>query len=255
MLRKPYIIHTQEEIERIRVAAAAAARAREQIAAAVIPGMTTKELDMIAGAVIRDLGGIPTFLGYSGYPANICISVNEEVVHGIASPRRVINEGDVVSVDVGVTINGAVGDTAKTIYVGSGVPPKDVQRLLSGTELSLEAGILAAKNGNCIQDISRAVERVAVQHDLGVVREYVGHGCGIHLHEPPEIPNFSTRSPGVRLQPGMILCIEPMLNLGTHRVYIQPDEWTVVTADGKKSAHFEHMVLIKEGQSEVLTKW
>ncbi len=255
MLRKPYIIHTPEEIARIRVAAAAAAHAREQIASAVEAGMSTKELDMIAGAIIRDLGGVPTFLGYCGYPGNICISVNDEVVHGIGRPDRIILKGDVVSVDVGVTLGGAVGDTAKTVYVGDDEPPGDVQRLLEGTRLSLEAGIKAAKAGNCMQDLSRAVEKVAVAHGLGVVREYVGHGCGIHLHEPPEVPNFATRSRGVKLLPGMVLCIEPMMNLGTHRIYVEDDQWTVRTGDGKKSAHFEHMVLITEDQTEVLTKW
>ena len=230
------------------------AQAREQIAASVTEGMTTGELDMIAGAIIRDLGGTPAFLGYNGFPGNICISVNDEVVHGIANNQRIIGKGDVVSVDVGVSINGAVGDSAKTVYVGT-EPPENIKRLLEGTELSLEAGINAAKNGNCIQDISRAVEKVAGQYRLGVVREYVGHGCGIHLHEPPEVPNFATKSRGAKLLPGMVLCIEPMLNLGTHRVYVESNHWTVRTADGKKSAHFEHMVLITEGQAEVLTKW
>ena len=255
MLKKPYIIHTPEEISRIRIAAIAGAQARERIAMSVEAGMTTQELDMIAGAIIRDLGGEPSFLGYCGYPANICISVNDEVIHGIASPDRVICKGDVVSVDVGVTLNNAISDTAKTVYVGDDEPPVAVKHLLEGTELALEAGIRAAKGGNCIQDISRAVEKTAASYGLGVVREYVGHGCGIHLHEPPEVPNCSSGSRGVKLLPGMVLCIEPMLNLGTHRVRLMPDQWTVKTADGKKSAHFEHMVLITEGQPEVLTKW
>ena len=255
MLRKSYIIHTPEEIARIRVAAAAAAQAREKIASMAEPGMTTRELDMLAGAVIRDLGGTPTFLGYGGFPANICISLNDEVIHGIASDNRVIQKGDVLSIDVGVTLNGAIGDTAKTIVVGEETASADIKRLIDGTRLSLEAGIQAAKCGNCIQDISKAVEKVGLAHKLGIVREYVGHGCGIRLHEPPEVPNFSTRSRGEKLLPGMVLCIEPMMNLGTHRVFVERDNWTVRTADGKKSAHFEHMVLITEGQTEVLTKW
>lgn len=254
MLRKSTIIHTPEEIARIRVAAAAAAQAREKIAAMAEPGMTTKELDIIAGSVIRSLGGVPTFLGYGGFPANICISLNDVVIHGIANDT-VIQKGDVLSIDVGVTLNNAIGDTAKTFVVGDAEPSPEIKRLIEGTELSLEAGIKAAKNGNCIQDISKAVEKVGLAHKLGIVREYVGHGCGIRLHEPPEVPNFSSRSRGEKLQPGMVLCIEPMMNLGTHRVYVERDNWTVRTADGKKSAHFEHMVLITEGQTEVLTKW
>jgi len=252
MLRRNYIIHTPEEIERIRVAARLTAIARDRIADSVQEGMTTKELDMIAGAIIRDMGAEPAFLGYCGYPANICISLNDVVVHGIASQKEIIRKGDIVSVDVGASVNGAMGDTAKTVYVG-GTPDPDVQRLLDGTRLALEAGIKAAVNGNCMHDLSAAVERVAVEHHLGIVREYVGHGCGIRLHEPPDVPNFTTPGQGVKLLPGMVLCIEPMLNLGTHKVFVEPDQWTVRTADGKKSAHFEHMVLIGEDRTEVLT--
>lgn len=252
MLRRNYIIHTPEEIEKIRVAARLTAMARDQIADSVQEGMSTKELDMIAGAIIRSTGGKPAFLGYCGYPANICISVNDVVVHGIASDKEIIKRGDVVSVDVGVSYGGAVGDTAKTVYVG-GEPEEDVKRLLDGTKLALEAGIKAAVNGHCIHDLSAAVERVGVEHHLGIVREYVGHGCGIRLHEPPDVPNFTSHGSGVKLLPGMVLCIEPMFNLGTHKIYVESDEWTVRTADGKKSAHFEHMVLIGEDRTEVLT--
>ncbi len=253
MSRRDYIIHTPGEIERIRIAAHAAGVARDQIASMVRAGMTTKELDLLAGDVIRSLGGTPTFLGYHGYPGNICISVNDEVVHGIGRPDRFILKGDVVSLDVGVSLEGGVGDTAKTVYVGDDPPSSAVRNLLEETEHALMAGIHAARHGNHMQDISRAIEKVAQAAGLGIVREFVGHGCGIHLHEPPEVPNFATRDKGVRLLPGMVLAIEPMLNLGTHRVYIEPDQWTVRTADGKKSAHFEHMVLITEGQTEVLT--
>lgn len=254
MLRRNFIIHTPEEIERIRVAARTTALARSRIASEVHAGMTTYELDMIAGAIIRSMDAKPAFLGYCGYPANICISVNDVVVHGIASQDCVIQDGDIVSVDVGAFIDGAVGDTAETVYVGDpAAMPADVKRLLDGTRKSLDAGIAAALHGHCMQDLSAAVEQVAVEHHLGVVRDYVGHGCGIHLHEPPDVPNFATHSRGVKLLPGMVLCIEPMLNLGTHKVYVEPDQWTVRTADGKKSAHFEHMVLIGENRTEVLT--
>ncbi len=260
MLKRQYIIHTPAEIEKIRVAARLTAIARDRIAAAVQEGMTTADLDRIAGAEIRSLGGKPAFLGYGGFPANICISVNDVVVHGIASPEKVIRQGDVVSVDVGIFYDGAVGDTAKTVYVGgsgnASAPDADIQRLLDGTRLALEAGISAAKKGKTIQDISAAVEKVGLEHKLGIVREYVGHGSGIRLHEPPDIPNFTDpkRRNGIRLQPGMVLCIEPMFNLGTHKVYVESDEWTVRTADGKKSAHFEHMILIGEDETEVLTR-
>ncbi len=256
MLKRKYIIHTPAEIEKIRVAARLTAAAREQIAASIQPGMSTKDLDMIAGAVIHSLGGKPAFLGYGGFPANICISVNDVVVHGIASPAKIIQPGDLVSIDVGISYNGAIGDTAKTVIAGGMEPDADVKRLLDGTELALEAGISAAKNGNAIRDIAAAVEKVGTAHKLGIVREYVGHGCGIRLHEPPDVPNFTDprHGLGVRLQPGMVLCIEPMFNLGTHKVYVESDDWTVRTADGKKSAHFEHMILIGEDETEVLTR-
>jgi len=248
-----YIIHKPEDITRIRAAARAAALAREQIAAAVQPGMNTKELDNIAGSIIRGLGGTPAFFGYRGFPANICISINDEVVHGIGTPDRFILKGDVVSIDVGVLLDGAVGDTAKTVYAGDLPMPADVERLIEKTYLALVAGIRAARNGAYIEHISRAVEETAKAAKLGVVRDYVGHGCGLKLHEPPEVPNFLSNTKGVLLRPGMVLAIEPMLNLGSYRVYVDNDKWTVRTADGTKSAHFEHMILITERNPEVLT--
>lgn len=254
MARREYIIHTADEIRRIRVAARMTAIARDQIAEQVRPGMTTGELNEIAGAIIRASGGKPAFFGYCGYPGNICISVNDVVVHGIGNPSVILQEGDIVSLDVGVQYDGAMGDTARTVFVGAGPVPDDVNRLMEGTRLSLEAGIAAAVNGAYIRDISRAVEKVAKAHSLGIVRDYVGHGCGIALHEPPEVPNFSSPGKTPRLVPGMVLCIEPMLNLGTHKIFVEKDQWTVRTADGAKSAHFEHMILITEGQPEVLTR-
>ncbi|MBO4303170.1 MAG: type I methionyl aminopeptidase [Lentisphaeria bacterium] len=249
-----YIIHTEEEIRRIRVAASMTAQARDRIAENVHPGMTTFDLDEIAGEIIRSMGGVPTFLNYCGYPGNICISVNDEVVHGIRSRTRFILEGDIVSVDVGVTFDGAVGDCAKTVYAGKGPVPEDIQRLLSETERALEEGIKAAHRGGHVRDISAAVEKVANAAKLGIVREYVGHGCGIRLHEPPDVPNFTLLRKGPELQSGMVLCVEPMLNLGTHKVYVEPDGWTVRTKDGAPSAHFEHMILITENGTEVLTR-
>ncbi len=253
MRRRDFIVHTPEEIVRIRAAAHAAALAREEIASLAKPGMTTRQLDDLAGAVIRSMGGIPTFLNYAGFPRNICISVNDVVVHGIANDY-VMKEGDIVSIDVGVTLNGGIGDTAKTVVLGDKRTSKDIESLMTGTQEALEAGILAAKAGRHIHDISEAVAKTARQYKLGVVRDLVGHGCGIQLHEPPEVPNFVTKSPGPQLVPGMVLCIEPMFNLGTHRVYVEPDQWTVRTQDGRPSAHFEHMILIEENQTEVLTR-
>ena len=253
-MARNYVIHTEDEIRRIRVAASMTAQAREKIADAVCPGMTTADLNDIAGEIIRSMGGTPTFLNYCGYPGNICISVNDEVVHGIGSRSKFILEGDIVSVDVGVTFDGAVGDSAKTVFAGKGPIPENIQRLLTETERSLEAGILAARKGGCVRDISAAVEKVANAAKLGIVREYVGHGSGIRLHEPPDVPNFAMLRKGPELQPGMVLCIEPMLNLGTHKVYVEPDGWTVRTRDGAPSAHFEHMILITENGTEVLTR-
>jgi methionyl aminopeptidase len=246
------IVHTQEEIIRIRNAAQVTAQVRDKIAAAIEPGMSTAQLDDIAAAYIAETGGKSAFLGYCGFPGNICISLNEVVVHGIRSADRIIREGDIVSIDVGVNIDGAVGDTARTVAVGE--VSADVKRLLSGTLEALDAGIAACKVGNRVGHISSAVEKTAHTHRLGVVRDYVGHGCGIKLHEPPEVPNWSGWGSGPKLEPGMVLAIEPMLNLGTWKVVTdRSDHWTVRTFDGLYSAHFEHMVLITENQPEILT--
>ena len=247
------IVHTPDEIERIRRAAAITAQVRDQIASAIHPGMTTMDVDMLAGEFIRASGGKSAFLNYHGYPGNICISVNEEVVHGIGNPKRIIGEKDIVSIDVGVEINGAVGDTALTVSMDP-EPSADIRRLLEGTRNALFKGIDAARGGKRVGDISRAVERAARDSHLGIVREYVGHGCGIRLHEPPEVPNFSGWGSGPVLVPGMVLCIEPMLNLGSEKIVVdRKDGWTVRTRDGAWSAHFEHMILITENEPEILT--
>jgi len=247
-----YIVYDDKAIAGIRVAAQAAATAKNRIAQQITAGMTTKQLDQIGGEIICELGGSPTFYGYHGYPGQICISVNDEVVHGIGSTEKVIQNGDVVSIDIGVTIGGFVGDNALSLIVGKPADNEDL-KLIEFTEKALFAGIEACRAGKFIKDISVAVEKVAKSAKLGVVREYVGHGCGIELHEPPEIPNFATRERGTVLRPGMVLCIEPMFNLGSHKVYTESDDWTVRTRDGKKSAHFEHMVLITETDPEILT--
>ena len=246
-------VHTPEEIVRIRRAAAVTAQIRDLLAESVRPGMTTMDVDMRAAELIRACGGKSAFLNYRGYPGNVCISVNEEVVHGIASCDRVIGEHDIVSLDVGVEFDGALGDTAVTVCMDPH-PSADIRRLLEGTRSALMRGIEAARCGRRVGDISRAVELAARKSRLGIVREYVGHGCGIHLHEPPEVPNFSGWGSGPVLVPGMVLCIEPMLNLGTEKIVVdRKDGWTVRTHDGAWSAHFEHMVLITDSEPEILT--
>ena len=246
-------VHTPEEIGRIRRAAAVTAQVRDMIAESIRPGMTTIDVDMRAGELIRASGGKSAFLNYHGYPGNICISVNDEVVHGIARPDRVIGPRDIVSIDVGVEFDGALGDTAVTVSMETH-PSAEIRRLLEGTRAALKQGIEAARCGRRVGDISRAVEMAARRSHLGIVREYVGHGCGIHLHEPPEVPNYSGWGGGPVLVPGMVLCIEPMLNLGTERIVVdRRDGWTVRTHDGAWSAHFEHMVLITDSEPEILT--
>ena len=249
-MSRDQVIHTPEEIARIRLAAAVTAQVRDEIAAQARPGMTTFDLDQLAGELIRATGGKSAFLGYRGYPGSI--SVNDEVVHGIGTPDRILLDTDIVSIDVGIELDGGIGDTALTFGFGELTP--DLKRLLHGTKEALMAGIKQAKRGNCIRDISQAVESTAKKHRLGVVREYVGHGCGVKLHEPPEVPNFVGFGRGALLVPGMVICIEPMLNLGTHKVTTDShDHWTVRTRDGACAAHFEHMVLITENESEILT--
>ena len=246
------IIHTPDEIIRIRRAAAVTAGVRDEIARLAHPGMTTFDLDQLAGQLINATGGKSAFFNYHGYPGNICISVNDVVIHGIGRPDQIITENDIVSIDVGVSIDGAMGDTALTF--GFKEPDKDTKRLLDGTRDSLMEGIAAARCGAFVRDISAAVEKCARRHKLGIVRDYVGHGCGIQLHEAPEVPNYTGWGKGPRLEPGMVLCIEPMLNLGTDSVKLdRTDHWTVRTADGKLSAHFEHMILITDNEPEILT--
>ncbi|MBO5668049.1 MAG: type I methionyl aminopeptidase [Lentisphaeria bacterium] len=246
------IIHTPEEIVRIRRAAAVTAQVRDEIARLAHPGMTTFDLDQLAGSLINATGGKSAFKNYHGFPGNICISVNDVVIHGIGRPDQIITENDIVSIDVGVTIDHAMGDTALTFSFKE--PESDTRRLLDGTRQALMDGIAAARAGSFIRDISAAVEKCARKHKLGIVREYVGHGCGIKLHEPPEVPNYTGWGKGPRLEPGMVLCIEPMLNLGTDSVRLdRKDNWTVRTADGKLSAHFEHMILITDNEPEILT--
>ena len=243
-------IKSASEIQQMRRACAAAADVLYSVAALVVPGCTTKELDGAAGALIAQCRGKSPFLGYKGYPGNICVSINEEVVHGIPGPRRV-QYGDIVSLDVGIVLDGYVGDNATTVAVG--VVKSQTQELLRVTEKALLAGIVKARDGNRIGDISFAVQSVVEAHGFSVVREFVGHGVGRKMHEDPQIPNFGKAGTGPKLKPGMTLAIEPMINAGAFEVQVLSDGWTVVTADGMPSAHFEHTVLVTNGDAEILT--
>ena len=251
--RRDFVVYGEDDYPAIRAAAHAAASVIDSLAEMVRPGMTTKELDNMAAAVIAATGGKSAFLGYRGYPGQICVSVNDEVVHGIGSFEKVLGRGDLLSLDVGVELDGFIGDNAATVVVGGDQPSADVANLLKGTSEALERGIKAAVSGNRVGDISAAVEGVAKRYGLGVVREYVGHACGREVHEPPEIPNFVGRHKGPMLRPGMVLAIEPMLNLGKRHVTTDKDGWTVRTRDGSVSAHSEHMVLVTNNEPEILT--
>lgn len=244
------ILKTAEEIAVLREAGRIVARCLEILAEAIRPGITTGELDAIAEAFIRKSGGIPTFKGYFGYPASICTSPNDVVVHGIPGPR-VLKEGDIVSIDVGVTYKGFVGDAACTWPVGR--VSEAARKLLRVTEEALHAGIAQARPGNRLGDISHAVQAHVEAHGFSVVRDYVGHGVGRRMHEEPQVPNFGPPGKGPVLAAGMVLAIEPMVNAGGCEVYTDRDNWTVRTRDGKLSAHFEHSVAITENGPEILT--
>jgi methionyl aminopeptidase len=243
-------IKSTVEIAKMRTSCEAAADILRTVAAMCVPGTTTKELDAAAGELIARYNGKSPFLGYKGYPGNICVSVNEEVVHGIPGKRRV-QYGDVVSLDVGIILDGYVGDNATTVAVGV-VKPR-TQELLSVTQQALAAGIAKARSGNRVGDISCAVQEIVESNGFSVVREFVGHGVGRKMHEEPQIPNYGKAGEGPRLKRGMTLAIEPMINAGVSEVQMLSDGWTVVSADGQPSAHFEHTVLVTEGEPEILT--
>ena len=244
------ILKTERDLEAMRPACAVASAVLDEVSAWITPGVTTQEIDDYAASRIKSYGARSAFLGYRKYPCYICISVNEQVVHGLASDRRV-QFGDVVSLDVGIIYNGFVGDTARTIAVGG----CDVgsQKLMDVTEKALWEGIAQARAGHHVADISRAIQTYVERNDFSVVREFVGHGVGRSMHEEPQIPNFVDGKSSTRLRPGMTLAIEPMVNQGAADVKILADGWTVVTRDGKRSAHFEHTVLVTEGEPEILT--
>jgi len=218
----------------------------------VKPGITSRELDAFAYDFIVKRGAIPAFLGYEGYPATLCVSVNEVVIHGIPDNRR-LKEGDIVGIDSGINLNGYFSDAAMTLPVGSIRP--EAQRLLEVTRESLNLAIAQVVPHSRISDISRAVFSFATKNGFKVVRQYCGHGVGLAVHEDPQIPNYVSVGPNPRIMPGMVLAIEPMINVGTSDVRVLDDDWTVVTMDGSLSAHFEHTVLVTDTGCEVLTKW
>jgi len=244
------ILKRGQDLERMRAACRLAGLVRDEVAQRIAPGMTTREVEAIAGERIRAYGAKSAFLGYRRYPCQICISVNEEVVHGLASDRR-LKFGDIVSLDVGVRYEGFVGDTARTVAVGG--CDLTAQKLLDVTEQSLYQGIAQARAGNRVVDISRAVQTFVEGHGFSVVRELVGHGVGRAVHEDPQVPNFVDDEISPPLRPGMTLAIEPMVNAGTREVRVLKDGWTVVTRDARLSAHFEHTVLITEAEPEIMT--
>jgi methionyl aminopeptidase len=245
------ILKSERELNYMRDAGKIVAETLQEVKKATRPDVTTQELDRVAEDYIKSRGAIPAFKGYHGFPGNICASVNEEVVHGIPGLRK-LKSGDNVSIDIGTVINGYYGDAAITVPVGE--IDAEVQKLLDVTEESLYKGIEQAIVGNRLSDVSHAVQTHAESYGYGVVRDYVGHGIGRNMHEDPQIPNYGSPGRGPRLKSGMTLAIEPMINMGTHEVRTLKDEWTVVTADKKRSAHFEHTIALTSDGPEILTK-
>ncbi|AFG37682.1 type I methionyl aminopeptidase [Spirochaeta africana] len=244
-------IKNRKQIEGIRTSCLALGETLDIISAAVQPGITTGELDGLARREIKQRGGRPAFLGYMGFPGALCISVNEEVIHGIPGKRR-LAEGDIVSIDCGIDLNGFYSDSAVTVPVGR--VSEKVEKLLEVTEQSLYLGIEQMLAGNRIKDVSRAIYRHIDQYGFGVVHEYCGHGVGIDIHEDPQVPNYVGPGPNPRLKNGMVLAVEPMVTLGSDDVDVLDDDWTVVSRDRSLAAHFEHTVLVWDDAPEILTR-
>ena len=245
------IIKNSEQIKLMRLAGRITAEALVVAGETIRPGITTKELDQKIKRYIEKCGATPTFLGYNGFPGSACISINDEVIHGIPSDKVIIREGDIVKVDVGARFRGYNGDSARTFPVGK--VSDEALRLISVTEQSFYEAMKVAKSGNRIGDIGHAVESFVISNGFSVVKEYTGHGVGAELHEDPSIPNFGREGRGARLYPGMTLAIEPMVNAGTDKIRVRKDGWTVVTADGKLSAHYENSIAITESDPIILT--
>src|SRR5438046_6249662 len=242
-----------EEIEKMRRSGQLVRRVLNHVKAMVVPGATTMDLEKAAEKLIAELGATPAFKGYYGYPCVLCTSVNEEIVHGIPSPKRVLKAGDIVSIDCGVVLDGYYGDAAITVAVGDSVSPER-QKLMEVTEQSLYKAIEQVKLGNTISDIGGAVQEFVEANGFSVVREFVGHGIGTKLHEEPQVPNFRSRGAETRLREGMVLAIEPMVNSGRPEAKVLDDKWTAVTADGSSSAHFEHCVAVTRNGPVILTQ-
>jgi methionyl aminopeptidase len=240
------------EIEKMRRSGRIVRQVLDTVKALVAPGVSTMDLERAAEKKIRELGAKPAFKGYYDYPCVLCTSVNQEVVHGIPSESRVLKEGDIVSIDCGVVLDGYYGDSAITVPVGANISP-EMQKLLEVTEQSLQRGIEATRLGNTIGDIGAAVQEVVEANGFSVVREFVGHGVGTKLHEDPQVPNYGVRGQGPKLREGMVLAIEPMVNAGGAGVRVLEDKWTAVTEDGRPSAHFEHCVAVTKDGPLVLT--
>jgi methionyl aminopeptidase len=245
------IIKTDEEIKLMRQAGRIVAEILEILSEQIKPGLTTKELDIIAERELKKRGATSSFKGYQGFPATVCVAINDEIVHGIPG-KRVLRQGDIISMDFGAIFQGLQGDAATTVTVGEASP--EAKELLKTTAGALDAGINAAQSGAKLGDVSSAIQRFAESRGFSVVREYTGHGIGREMHEEPQIPNFGLPNSGPVLKKGMVLAIEPMVNRGGWRTRLSDDNWTVLTADGSLSAHFEHTVAITDGEPEVLTK-
>lgn len=244
-------IKSQNEIALMREAGKILAKVHEELREAIHPGMSTLDIDKLGEKIIRGYGCIPSFLNYNGYPASICVSVNDEVVHGIPHKDHILVEGDIVSLDAGVIYKGYHADAARTYGVGK--ISEDAAKLIEVTQQSFFEGIKMAKDGNHLHDISNAIADYCESFGYGVVRDLVGHGIGKNLHEDPQIPNFHQRRRGIKLQKGMTLAVEPMVNAGTYEVAWLDDDWTVVSDDGSLSAHYENTILITDGEPEILT--
>ncbi|HET9554459.1 MAG TPA: type I methionyl aminopeptidase [Anaeromyxobacteraceae bacterium] len=249
--RERIALKSRDDLARIREAGLVVHDVLQELARTLAPGMTTLEVDRLAEARTRARGAEPAFLGYHGYPASLCISVNEEVVHGIPSARRALREGDIVGLDFGVVLGGFYADSAITVPVGAA--SDEARRLIEVTRAALARAIAAARPDRRVGDLGAAVQAHVEASGFSVVRDFVGHGIGRRLHEPPQVPNYGTPGTGPRLRAGMVLAIEPMVNAGTYQVDTLDDGWTAVTLDGRLSAHFEHTVAITENGPEILT--
>jgi methionyl aminopeptidase len=246
------VCKSPSELEKMRASGRIVRQVLDTVRGMVKPGVSTMDLERAAENKIKELGAKPAFKGYYDYPCVLCTSVNQEIVHGIPSPKRMLKDGDIVSIDCGVVLDGYYGDAAITVPVGNGIAP-EVQKLLEVTEASLYRGIAAARIGNTVGDVGAAVQELVEANGFSVVREFVGHGIGTRLHEDPQVPNYGTRGHGARLREGMVIAIEPMVNAGNPGARVLDDKWTAVTEDGSFSAHFEHCVAVTTDGPVILT--